>query len=190
MKISIIAFDQFTDIDVYLAWDLFNRIRQKDKACEIKILGTQAIHLSSTGLELKTHGYIEEARYSDVVFFASGRGTRNLYKNKTYLDRFQLNPNTQIICSMCSGALILAGLGLLENLTATTYPTTRPLLEQFGVKVLERPLVTHGNIATAAGCLAAVDLVAWIAEKIYDLEMSNTVVNSVQAVGQGLECIY
>lgn len=30
-KITIVAFDKFTDIDVFLAWDLFNRVVIKNK---------------------------------------------------------------------------------------------------------------------------------------------------------------
>jgi putative intracellular protease/amidase len=37
--------------------------------------------------------------------------------------------------SMCSGASLLAALGLLDGAEATTYPTTRAELESFGVTV-------------------------------------------------------
>jgi len=84
------------------------------------------------------------------VLFASGSGTRNLIKAADYLKRFQLNPERQIICSMCSGALILASLGLLAGLTATTYPTVVETLHTMGIEVVFEPLVAHGNIATAA----------------------------------------
>jgi transcriptional regulator GlxA family with amidase domain len=61
---------------------------------------------------------------------------------------------------MCSGALIIAALGHLTGLSATTYPTAFEALKNYGVDVLEdKHLVTHGNVGTAAGCLAAVDLV-------------------------------
>ena len=92
---------------------------------------------------------------------------------------------------MCSGALILAGLGLLDGLSATTYPTAMETLRGMGVEVLDdMHLVTHGNIATAAGCLAAVDLVGWSLECLYDEDMKNSVIASVQKIGQGQVCIY
>jgi len=51
-------------------------------------------------------------------------------------------------------------------------------------------LVAHGNIATAAGCLAAVDLVGWAIEKLYDEKTKQDVIASVLPVGQGQVCIY
>lgn len=191
MKIAIIVFDNFTDIDIFLPWDLFNRAKFRNKQVEVKFLGTKEVHLSACKLELKTHGFIEEARDADIVFFGSGSGTRQLFKNQEYLDRFNLDPQKQIICSMCSGALILAGLGLLEGIKATTYPTAFEELRNMGVEVLEdKHLVIHDNIATAAGCLAAIDLISWCLEKTMGAEVKEDVIASVLPVGQGQVCIY
>ena len=189
-KITIVAFDKFTDIDVFLAWDLFNRVRLREKDWQVKIVGTQEKHVSVAGINLDMQGTIEECNQADLVFFASGPGTRKLIKDPAYLDRFDLNPEKQIICSMCSGALILAALGLLDGLTATTYPTVIEELKSFGIEVENKDLVVHGNIATAAGCLAAIDLVGHCIEQLLGSKIKEDVIASVQPVGKGLECIY
>jgi len=190
-KAVIVAFDKFTDIDIFLAWDLLNRVKFRDKELQIKIVGTAASHKSICGLDATTHGLIEECNEADLVFFGSGPGTRNLIKDNLYLERFKLNPNKQIICSMCSGALIIAALGHLNGLSATTYPSAFEDLENYGVEVLkDKHLVTHGNIGTAAGCLAAIDLIGWAIEKLYDTNVKEAVIASVLPIGQGQVCIY
>lgn len=190
-KAVIVAFDKFTDIDIFLAWDLLNRVKFRDSKFDVKIVGTEEVHKSVSGLDLKTHGLIEECNSADLVFFGSGPGTRNLITNNEYLDRFKLNPNKQIICSMCSGALIIAALGHLKGLSATTYPSAFEELENYGVDVImNKHLVIHGNIATAAGCLAAIDLIGWAIEKLYDSKIKEDVVASVLPIGQGQVCIY
>jgi transcriptional regulator GlxA family with amidase domain len=189
--IAIIVFDNFTDIDAFLAWDLFHRLPGIGKEWQVKFLGDKPVHTSVTGVELRMHGLVEESREAEIVFFSSGRGTRDLYRNEAYLRRFHLDPQRQIVCSMCSGALILAGLGLLEGLTATTYPTTIKDLRAMGVEVLDdQHLVTHGNIGTAAGCLAAVDLVSWCVTRTVGAEAAERVVAAVQPVGKGQVCSY
>ena len=187
---TTVAWDKFTDIDVYLAWDLLNRVRLRDKNWKVKIVGTEEYHSSLFGINQKMHGTIDECKNADVVLFTSGQTTRRLIKDKEYMNRFQLNPEKQIITSMCSGALMLAAQGLLDGITATTYPTAIKDLQAFGVEVIEKPLVAHGNIATAACCLAAIDLVGWIVNKTHGVEVKEEVVASVQPVGQGLACIY
>jgi len=92
---------------------------------------------------------------------------------------------------MCSGALLIAALGHLNGLSAITYPTVYDILRSYDVEVLEdKHLVTHGNIGTAAGCLAAVDLIGWAIEKLYDEKIREDVIASVLPVGQGQVCIY
>src|ERR1700709_645838 len=144
-KAVIVAFDKFTDIDIFLTWDLLNRVKRRDDEFVVKIVGTETSHRSSCGLDLATHGLIEECNDADLVFFGSGTGVRDVIKDEAYLDRFRLNPDQQIICSMCAGALIIAALGHLKGLSATTYPTVFDLLRGYGVDVLEdKHLVTHG----------------------------------------------
>lgn len=191
MKATIVAFDRFTDVDVFLPWDLLNRVRFRDKEFSVKIVGLATTHRSVCGLELPIHGDLEECNRADLVYFASGPGTRDLVKNEDFLKRLRLDPSKQILCSMCSGALILAALGMLEGISATTYPTAVEELRGFGVEVeTAKHLVTHGNIGTAAGCLAAVDLMGWAIEKMYGPEVRRDVIASVLPVGQGQACIY
>lgn len=190
-KAVIVTFDKFTDVDIFLAWDLLNRVKFRDNTFEVKIIGTKTSHRSVCGINLETQGLIEECADADLVFFGSGPGTREVIKDDVYLNRFKLNPEKQIICSMCSGALIIAALGYLEGIPATTYPTAYEALKGYGVEVIEdKHIVTQGNIGTAAGCLAAVDLMAWAIEKMYNAEVSDDVIASVLPVGKGLACIY
>jgi transcriptional regulator GlxA family with amidase domain len=184
MKSSIVIFDQFTDIDLFLMWDLLNRVRLP--GWEVRILGERSHHVSTTGIEVPTHGLIEEANHSDVVLFVSGQGTRTKMKDQDWLSRFQLKPGKQMIGSICSGALALAALGLLEGKTATTYPTVKQTLESFGVTVEEKPFIEHGYIATAGGCLAAQYLVGWVIEKKADAEWKRLILKSIKPVGEGL----
>ena len=191
MKAVIVAFDQFTDVDLFLPWDLLNRVRLRDKDFSVRIVGPSTTHRSVCGLELPMHADLEECNFADLVYFSSGPGTREFVKNDELLKRFRLDPNDQIICSMCSGALILAALGILEGISATTYPTAVEELRSFGIEVeTAKHLVTHGNIGTAAGCLAAVDLMGWAIEKMYDPKVRQDVIASVLPVGQGQACIY
>lgn len=184
MKIAIVIFDKFTDIDLWLMWDLLNRVRIEN--WEVRILGEKESHLSATNIEVKTHGRIEEANEADAVLFISGQGTRDRITDENWLGKFNLNPEKQFIGSICSGALILAKLGLLQGKTATTYPTTKTALESFGIEVVEKPFIAHGKIGTAGGCLAQQYLIGWVIENLVDKDWADLVVKAIQPVGEGL----
>jgi len=184
MKTSIIIFDNFTDIDLFLMWDLLNRVRVPDWS--VRILGEKAEHASATGISIATHGRIEDANDADAVLFVSGRGVYERITDESWLAKFKLDPTRQVIGSICTGSSILAKLGLLEGKTATTYPTSKSLLESLGVEVVEKPFIAHGNVATAGGCLAQQYLIGWVIEKLADKEWSDLVIKAIQPVGEGL----
>lgn len=183
-KIAIVIFDKFTDIDLWLMWDLLNRVRVD--GWDVKILGEKEAHVSATGIKTKTSGGIEEANDADAVLFVSGQGTRDRIADENWLGKFDLNPEKQFIGSICSGSLILAKLGLLEGKTGTTYPTSKAVLESFGVEVVEKPFVAHERIATAGGCLAQQYLIHWTVENLADKNWADLIVKAIQPVGEGL----
>jgi transcriptional regulator GlxA family with amidase domain len=184
VRVCLIAFDDYTDIDLILMWDLLNRVHCREWS--VRILGEAPQHRSMTGLVVPVHGLIDEANDADAVLFTSGKGTREKIQDAAYLSRFSLSPDRQLIGSICSGALILAALGLLKGKQATTYPSAKPLLEQYGVEVVERPFVCDGNVATAGGCLAGVYLAGWVIEVLAGATVRERVVASCQPVGEGL----
>lgn len=184
MKIAIVVFDKFTDVDLFLMWDLLNRVRVED--WQVRILGENEKHVSQSEMWVETHGSVEEANGADAVLFVSGQGARDKMRDENWLRRFRLNPEKQLIGSICTGAVILAALGLLEGKQATTYPTSKDILEGFGIEVVEKPIVINGNVATAAGCLALQYLCGWVIENLAGKDWRDLVLKSVQPVGEGL----
>jgi transcriptional regulator GlxA family with amidase domain len=184
MDIAIVGFDGFTDVDVFLPWDLLNRV--DIQPWRVRILGDAAQITSIAGLTIPTHGRLEEAAQANGVLVASGPGLRTKLEDSAFVGAMKLDPARQLVGSMCSGALLLATLGLLRGKRATTYPTQRARLEVMGARVVEEPFVREGNVATAAGCLAAVDLVGWMIEELAGAAQREMVIRSVQPVGRGL----
>jgi transcriptional regulator GlxA family with amidase domain len=188
MKIAIVCFDDFTDLDVFLPWDLLNRVCLVGgvEDWEVQLLGTEESHISMSGLRIPMNGNVSEIPKADAVIFASGLGVQSLYNNDVYLNKIELNSDRQLIGSMCSGALLLGAKGLLTGKKATTYPTAVEKLKKFKVEVVEESFVNNGNISTAAGCYAGQDLSSWIISTLINDEIAKKVVESVLPVGKGL----
>ena len=181
-KITIIIFDDFTDIDLFLMWDILGRNKTD---WQVEILGTKEQHRSTHGLFITTHGHISEANNSDVVLFSSGKkGVQAVIKDKNFLEIFSLNPQRQMIGSICAGAFILAKLGLLKNGPATTHPDAKNDLQALGIKTVDLPLVCVGNVATAGGCLAASYLVGWFVERLFGIEKRRETLREIIPAGQ------
>jgi transcriptional regulator GlxA family with amidase domain len=181
-KIVIVIFDSFTDIDLFLMWDILGR---NTTDWQVKILGTKGEHLSAHGLSIKTHGYITEANDADVVLFSSGKiGVKAAMADEKFMKAFSLNPEKQVIGSICAGSFILAKLGLLNSMPATTHPDAKKELQALGIEVLDKALVCNGNVATAGGCLSAVYLVGWIVEILFGKGKRKDTLREVIPAGQ------
>jgi transcriptional regulator GlxA family with amidase domain len=187
MRIAVVAFDQFTDTDLFLPWDLFHRVRDPQYAAytgvwETAICADAPRITSYSGVTIDTHKPLAWARDADGVFIVSGPGSRAKLLDRGFLDALQLNPARQMIAAIDSGVLILAKLGLLDGLSATTYPSVFAELEAMGVTTERRSLVVHGNVATGGGCLSTTDLAAWMVEGLIGREAAAAIVDSVAKV--------
>lgn len=182
MKISIVTFDDFTDLDLFILWDLLNRVENAD--WQVKLLGDKNAHVSSTGIEIKMHGHISEAGDCDAVLFCSGRGVRAKLADELYLKSFQLDENRQLFGAIDSGALLLGKLGFLKGKAATTYPTAenKAMLESFGATVVWQSLVESGNVATAAQCLSGKLLAGWVIEILAGAEAKEKALSAVESL--------
>jgi transcriptional regulator GlxA family with amidase domain len=166
MDTVIVTFDDFTDLDLFILWDLLNRVEAP--GWRVRFLGRGQSHTSSTGVEVKMHGALEEAEAADAVLFCSGRGTRRLVHDEAFLGAFRLDESRQLIGAIDSGALLLGALGLLRGRRATTYPAAelKAALEGMGARVVWESFVREGNVATAAQCLAGQHLAGWVIETL------------------------
>ena len=81
---------------------------------------------SMNSVTIQAQQDLEFANSADGVLFGSGIYTRDIAKDKQLLDRLRLNPEKQIIGAQCSGTLLLATLGLLNDVPACTDLTTKP----------------------------------------------------------------
>ena len=164
VRIAILTFDGFNELDSFIALGLLNRLGAQGWKAEITSPSTHVT--SMNGVTVRAQQPLEFANDADAVIFGSGIYTRaiaeDIGKRGAVLDRLQLDPLRQLIGAQCSGALLLARLGLLADMPACTDLTTKPWLIQAGVRVEDAPFHARGPIATAGGCLSAQYLAAWM----------------------------
>ena len=160
MRIAIVTFDGFNELDSFIALGLLNRLGAHGWKAEI---ASPSAHVTSmNGVTVQAQRPLEFANEADAVLFGSGIYTRAIAANSALLDRLQLDPVRQLIGAQCSGALLLARLGLLADMPACTDLTTKPWLLEAGVRVQDTPFHARGPIATAGGCLSAPYLAGWL----------------------------
>src|SRR5919199_1841277 len=74
----------------------------------------------------------------------------------------------EIVGSVCTGALILAAVGLLEGRQATTHWAYYKLLESFGARYQRKRWVEDGKFIMSAGVSAGIDMGLYLAARLTD----------------------
>jgi transcriptional regulator GlxA family with amidase domain len=187
MNIVILTFQGFNEIDSLVAVRMLKWLDKKDWT--IKICCPSSEVTSIGGLTIKAQGMIEEASIADAVILGSGMMTREIIKDESIMSRINLDPHRQLIGAQCSGALMLAALGVLRDIPACTDLSTKPWVQEAGIEVLNQPFFAKGGIATAGGCLSSAYLAAWIIAKLADLETTKQALFYFAPVGEKEEFV-
>ncbi|MCA3718548.1 MAG: DJ-1/PfpI family protein [Brevundimonas sp.] len=187
MRIAILTFDGFNELDSFIAAGILNRMRAK--GWQARIAAPTAEVVSMNGVAIQRQEALEFAGEADAVLIGSGIRTREIANDAALLSRIKLDPTRQLIGAQCSGTLLLAKLGLIGSLPACTDLTTKPWVVEAGVEVLDAPFVAHGNVATAGGCLASQYLAAWTIARLSSPKDAAEAIHYVAPVGEKDRCV-
>ncbi|MDP9045277.1 MAG: DJ-1/PfpI family protein [Pseudomonadota bacterium] len=182
MRIALLTFDGFNELDSFVLLGLLNRLGAEGWKAEIA--SPSPLVTSLNGVRVHAQQPLEFANEADAVVFGSGLYSRALAENSALLDRLQLDPVRQFIGAQSSGALLLARLGLLADMPACTDLATRPWLLQAGVRVEDAPFHARGPIATAGGCLASQYLAAWLMVRAAGFDAATRALRLAAPVGE------
>jgi transcriptional regulator GlxA family with amidase domain len=182
MRVAILTFDGFNEIDSFVALGLINRLRPQGVQAEITSPSMQVT--SMNGVTVTAQQPLEFALEADAVLFGSGIYTRAIAENAALMDRLALDPTRQLIGAQCSGTLLLARLGLLGDMPACTDLTTKPWVVEAGVRVADEPFLARGPVATAGGCMASTYLAAWIMWRAAGREATRKALHYAAPVGE------
>ncbi|MBN9392241.1 MAG: DJ-1/PfpI family protein [Chloroflexi bacterium] len=182
MKIAIVTFEGFNEIDSFVALNILNRVKQEN--WKAVIVAPTEVVTSLNGVTIHAQKSLCFVAEADVVLFGSGRLTRQIVQDERLLAKLKVEPERQLIGSQCSGALVMKKLGLVENVPLCTDATTRPFLLETGATVLEQPFYANGNIASAGGCLSAVYLAAWVILNLAGRAAAEDALGYVAPVGE------
>ena len=182
MHIAVLTFEGFNELDSLIALGILNRVKKPD--WRVSIASPTARVRSMNGVVLEAQATLREASAADAVIVGSGMQTREVVADAALMAQLQFDPSRQLVGAQCSGTLVLAKLGLLDDVPACTDLTTKPWVEEAGVEVLNQPFVAKGNVATAGGCLASQYLAAWVIARLEGIEAAKSAMHYVAPVGE------
>lgn len=129
----------------------------------------------ANGLDVVAQFGIEDAPACDIVIVTGGPGWEDQARSVTTLNYIRQVHVSQKVASVCTGAMILAASGVLDNVPATTKravvpPEISPLgrmRETYStIDVREAPIVDGGSIVTGGGVSLCIDTTLYLIAKM------------------------
>lgn len=174
---------QVTLLDLSGVLEVFQEAIRLGFEYKLQFISSQSSVVCSSGLELAalTHFSKTNPQENDLVFIA-GSSTNQIdldLEDALFFNWLQeANDSQTTICSICSGAFLLAKAGLLDNKECTTHwKLIEKLKKDFPLaQTQNNTLFTqYGNIYTSAGIITGIDLALHIIEQRHGKETAATI---------------
>ncbi|MAJ24458.1 MAG: AraC family transcriptional regulator [Rickettsiales bacterium] len=178
-NVGIFIFDNVEVLDFTGPYEVFSSTRSTNKslvpitdlACPFNVFTfseRKKTIVASGGLCFKSKFTIKECPPLDILIIPGGIGTRALLKNAKFLIWLNSYRNTDIVASICTGALLLAKAGMLHNKKATTHWGALKLLKEISpsTTVLKNTNYVFDTYYTSAGVSTGINMSLHIVEKI------------------------
>jgi transcriptional regulator GlxA family with amidase domain len=193
MHIDILVFDGFDDLDALGPNELLRHAGRAGAPFDVALVqldGAERV-VSGLGTTIVPDGPLS-ARPDLVIVPGGGLNDGNPVGVLGEIERgalpaalARLHADGVTIASVCTGAMLLGAAGLLAGRPATTNRRALDRLRAAGAEVVDARVVDDGDILTAGGVTAGLDLALWIVERETGAEGASLLAQGVEYERQG-----
>ncbi|WP_433799990.1 DJ-1/PfpI family protein [Actinomycetospora sp. CA-084318] len=182
MRIEIVVFDGFDDLDALGPHEVFSHASHRLDGWSSTLVGVDApgTVTSANGMVLTVSEVLGEPDLVVVPgggWFVPGRGARAQADRGVLPQRVkELADRGTLVASVCTGAMILATAGLTTGRPAVTHPSAMDALEESGAIVRrDARVVDDGALVTGGGVTSGIDLAFHLIAREADPETARAV---------------
>lgn len=173
MNIAILLYEGFTALDATGPFDVFSRLPGGQTMFVSRAGGP--VRADAGALQIVTRP-LSAAPRPDIVVVPGGTFTNRHLGDEELLGWLRsAHASATWTTSVCTGALLLGAAGLLEGRRATSHWYELDSLAVFGAEPVSERVVRSGDVVTAAGVSAGIDMALWVLEQIAGAEHSRAV---------------
>jgi transcriptional regulator GlxA family with amidase domain len=173
-NVAILIFDEVEVLDFCGPFEVFSVAGRRDDLNPFNVYtvaeSAEKPVLARNNLSVNPAYALADCPAPDILLVPGGYGTRREMNNRVLIDWIRGRAESaELVLSVCTGALVLAKAGLLDNLSATTHHGAIELLKktapQTEVLATER-IVDNGKIILSAGISAGIDMSLYVVSRL------------------------
>ena len=186
-SIAIALFPGVEELDWVGPWEVlsgWSRRWPQDGVSVFTVADTADVIPCSQGARVLADHTWDDAPVFDVLLWPGGPGVAALLGSEEVRSRVRKAAEAGVVLtSVCTGSLVLADAGVLDGRRATTYWASFEQLLSLGNGVEARPddrFVDEGQIVTAAGVSAGIDMALHLVRRFHSEERARQVRRFIQ----------
>ncbi len=193
MKAAIVIFPGVDDLDAFGPFEVLVNARRGGADIEVELVTVNPAEeiRTSHGASIRPHGVLGEDL--DLLIVPGGgwndRAEEGAWAQANGSELPEVIRRHQqaggILASVCTGAGILAAAGVLDGRRATTHHAARRDLEERGVEIVDARVVDDGDVITAGGVTAGIDLALWLVERHWGQKLADGVAREMEYERRG-----
>ncbi len=169
--IGILIFEQADELDFTVPYESLRIAAQRCRDLRVVLVAPQKRPLvMEMGMTVTPQHDFADAPPLDVVIVPGGTGARLELDRPETVDWLKARArDCRYLCSVCTGALLLAGCGLADGSRLTTH---HDFLEELGTRhpecrvVAGQRVVQDGPLVSAGGIVSGFDLALWLVRRL------------------------
>jgi cyclohexyl-isocyanide hydratase len=186
-KVGIYIFPDVEELDFIGVFEVLAKSRSMkdegklpiEKPLQVDVIASENIITCANGLMVKPHKITDSFEGYDLLIVPGGKGVTKLFGAAEFLKKIREFARDHMICSVCTGALILGKAGLLKGKKATTHHNAREALREF-CEVVDSRVYIDDNVISAGGVSCSLDLGLKILEITYGKKTAEMVADQME----------
>lgn len=183
IKVAFLVFDHVEALDLNGPMDIFAKANFFGKKFELFTVSPDEnlVYSEANILQMKATYNFSNAPQADIIVIPGAEPSvaKKIADTNTEITQWikKQHQETALTFSVCTGSLILAATGILDNKKATThFGAIEHLKEHKTIDVIENlRYVRDGKILTTAGITSGLDGTLYVIEEILGKELANNI---------------
>jgi transcriptional regulator GlxA family with amidase domain len=191
LKIAILIFDGVEELDFVGPWEVFTMANEvagragRATPHEVFLVAEREGPVRcAKGMRVLADRTVAACGALDVLLVPGGQGTRREVGNQALLDWIaEVARGAKWVASVCTGALLLAAAGPAKDKRVTThwgFIESLRARKEAGEVLEHYRYVRDGNIVTAAGVSAGIDMALWLVGEWHGAEFARAVQRAME----------
>ncbi|MFO7834141.1 MAG: DJ-1/PfpI family protein [Halohasta sp.] len=170
MQIAIIVFDGVDELDAIAPFEVFDNARQAGAGLDVRLCSLDSAEITAShGLRLGVDHRLADLD-PDLLVVPGGqwgaRGETGAWAEAERGDLPEaigrLHNEGVDLAAVCTGGMLLARAGVTDGRPATTHASAREELGESGAELVDGRVVDDGDLVTAGGVTAGLDLAVYL----------------------------